>query len=258
MNETMKTIHSLRTTHGNFSEREVSENDLAQIIDACVHAANASARQSYSIIAVRDRKTVKEQFQYDGSKALLFCVDYNRISAAAGYLGHPFAAEGILGFITGSTDTILAAQTAAIAARSLGIDSLFTNSVHRRDLSEVYKAFGLPGKYCFPLITLILGYPVEEPGYLKGRLDGKGIIHNGKYQLLAEEELEQLVKEYDEAEKHLGIINNWTEMGFKHYLDWFYTKWCGRDNYAKQEEVLSVLGGSGFLGAQADKAKNGG
>lgn len=253
----MKTIRSLRTIHGNFSEREVSENDLSQILDACVHAATASARQSYSIIAVRDRKTVKEQFKYDGSKALLFCVDYNRISSAAGHLGHPFSSEGILGFITGSTDTILAAQTAAIAAKSLGIDSLFTNSVHRRDLSEVYKAFGLPGRYCFPLIALILGYPAEEPGYQKGRLDGKGIIHDGKYEILAEEELEQLVKEYDVVEKHLGLVDNWTEMGFKHYLDWFYTKWCGGDNCAKQEEVLSVLRRSGFLGVPADMAKNG-
>jgi acyl carrier protein len=190
----MKTIHELRTIHGNFSDRDVSENDLGQILEACVCAANASARQSYSIIAVRDRKTIKEQFQYEGSKALMFCVDYNRITAAAEHLGHTYKPDGITDFITGSIDTILAAQTAAIAAKSLGIDSLFTNSVHRRKLSDVYKAFNLPEENCFPLITLVLGYPSEEPGWKKGRLDGKGIIHNGKYEALAKEEIEQDTK----------------------------------------------------------------
>ena len=43
MNETLKTIHSLRTIHGNFSDQEVSSEDLNTILEACVRAANASA-----------------------------------------------------------------------------------------------------------------------------------------------------------------------------------------------------------------------
>ncbi|HEX2947804.1 MAG TPA: nitroreductase [Clostridia bacterium] len=252
MNETLKTIHELRTIHGHFSDRDVSENDLGQILDACVRAANASARQSYSIITVRDSKTVREQFQYDGSKALLFCVDYNRIIASAEHLGHTYKLDGITDFITGSIDTILAAQTAAIAAKSIGMDSLFTNSIHRRDLSDVYEAFNLPRKYCFPLITLILGYPVEEPGYSKGRLGGKGIIHNGRYETMAKEDLGRLVEKYDEKESHLGLIDNWPDMGHRHYLDWFFTKWSAGGNKAKQQEIISVLKEAGFIDMAAD------
>ena len=47
MNDTIKTINSLRTIHGNFSEREIKDEDIRVILGACVRAANASARQSY-------------------------------------------------------------------------------------------------------------------------------------------------------------------------------------------------------------------
>ena len=165
MNETCKTIHSLRTTHGNFSEQAISSEDLQTILNACVRAANASARQSYSIVVVEDKAVMKKVCGFVGSKALLFCADYNRLIDTAAHLGHGFAADGVVPFVTASTDTILAAQTAAIAARSLGIDSLFTNGIHRGDMSRVYELLDLPEAHCFPLIMLVLGYANRESEY---------------------------------------------------------------------------------------------
>ena len=52
MNETIKTIHSLRTIHGDFSDKKIPDSDFDAILDASVRAANASARQSYSIIVI--------------------------------------------------------------------------------------------------------------------------------------------------------------------------------------------------------------
>ncbi|EKD89214.1 MAG: hypothetical protein ACD_34C00149G0001 [uncultured bacterium] len=37
--------------------------------------------------------------------------------------------------------------------------------------------------------------------------------------------LNKMVAEYDDHEKHIGLVDNWEKMGFQHYLDWFYTKW---------------------------------
>lgn len=59
MNETLRTLHSLRTIHGNFSQREITDQDLHTILEAAMRAANASARQSYSIIVLEDRETMK-------------------------------------------------------------------------------------------------------------------------------------------------------------------------------------------------------
>jgi len=228
MNETLRTIHSLRTIHGDFSEREVGEADLAQILEASVRAANASGRQSYAIIVLDDRARMKDLFSYQGSRALIFCVDYTRIMALAKHLGHEFDNDHILGFIIGTMDTMLAVQTAVIAAKSLGIDSMVTNGLHRNSLDKVYETLKLPATSCFPLATVVLGYPREEPPYQKGRLDLGAVVHRGEYRPLTEAKLDEIVAQYDDPARHIGMIGNWQEQGFRHYLDWFYTKWTGK------------------------------
>jgi hypothetical protein len=42
-NETFATIAKLRTIHGDFSEKPISDQDLGTILGASVRAANASA-----------------------------------------------------------------------------------------------------------------------------------------------------------------------------------------------------------------------
>ncbi|MBI9050490.1 MAG: hypothetical protein JEZ00_13800 [Anaerolineaceae bacterium] len=247
MNETINTINSLYTTHGNFSTQDVKEEDMQTILKTCVRAANASARQSYSIVVIRDRERIRQLCGYTGSKALLFCVDYNRIMDVSNHLGHDYKASGIADFITGSTDTILAAQTAAICARSLGIDSLFTNGIQRGDINRIYDLVQLPEKGCFPLIMLVLGYADKEPTYLKGRYRGKGLIHDEQYQRCTERDLQNLIAEYDDPSKKMGMIQDWEKHGFTHYLDWFFEKWIGKGERPEKSQMLSLLERSGFL-----------
>ncbi len=244
MNDTIHTIQRLRTVHGAFSERRISDEDMRLILDCAVRAANASGRQSYSIIETSDREKMKLLCGYAGDRLLVFCVDFTRIMDLAAYLGHSFDVGGIIGFVTGSTDTILAAQTACIAAKSLGIDSLFTNGIHRGDLTRVYRILGLPEPYCFPLVALVLGYAETEPAFQKGRLSGAGVIHKESYHRLTREERDALVAEYDDPDRHLGLMQDWAKDGMAHYLDWFYTKWSKRPD---SEPFLSALQKAGFL-----------
>ena len=122
-------------------------------------------------------------FSYQGSRALIFCLDFNRIAATARYLNHAFDNDNIIGFITRSIDTMLAVQTAVIAAKSLGIDSLITNGLHRKELDVVYRKLKLPEASCFPLIAVVLGYPLQEPEYQKGRLSKEYLVHYNEYHL---------------------------------------------------------------------------
>lgn len=253
MNETMKTLHNLHTAHGNFSSREVSESDLKIILDACVCAASASARQSYSIIVIDDKVVMREYLDYVGSRALLFCVDYTRLNDTAEYLHHPHQCGGMQDFITGSTDTILAAQTAAVAATSLGIDTMFTNSIHRKDWDKLYDKFKLPRKHCFPLITLILGYSTNKHHTTRGRLNGSGVIHYAEYNRLNDKELEEIVMEYDIAEKNMGLefFKRDASQSYQRYLDWFYCVWskprADEVLQRKSDALWSVLRNAGFL-----------
>lgn len=241
MNETIRTINELRSIR-KFTKKEISKNDLNLILESCVKAATASARQTYSVIVIEDKSHMKK-LGYVGSKMLIFCLDFNRLLKLADFMGYNHPSIECKDFVTGSTDTILAAQTAAIAAKSLGIDSLYSNCIHRCSVDDLFEILDLPEKYCFPIIALVLGYSEKPQTTNKGRLYRTGVIHFGKYQKLTDKDKEDIKKEYDNPEKQfLSFIRNWKQKGYKHYLDCFFKEWCGysKKNENRLKEIKSV------------------
>ncbi len=251
VNETLKTIGSLRTIHGNFLDRPLPDSALETILRASIRAANASNMQSYSILVVKDRAKMKAVCTYQGSCMLVYCVDFNRLRASAESLGYSYFPDNIEEFVTASINASLAVQTAAIAAKSLGIDYLITNGIHRGDMERVWKLLDLPRTYCFPLIALVLGYPTEEPPYQKGRLDGPGVIHYDNYHRLSKEEVADITRQYDDKERHLALNEDWKAQGYKHYMDWWFKDWLGASKPTEQEtQMLRLLRRSGFVEPQ--------
>jgi nitroreductase len=246
-NETLATIGKLRTIHGDFSDKPVSDQDLETIVAASVRAANASAFQSYSIVVVRDPAMQRTVCGYRGSCTLVYLADLNRIIATGKRLGYDYDPGSMELFVTASTNTILAAQTAVIAAKSLGIDSLLTNGVHRGDMQRLWEKLDLPRQYCFPLIALVLGYAAQEPPFQKGRLSGPGVVHHGTYHNVTGEEADAIVRQYDDKTLHLGLVEDWDEKGHKHYLDWLHKEWLGRNRTPGETQILTRLRKAGFV-----------
>jgi nitroreductase len=250
-NETLKTIHSLRTIHGNFLDKPLPESALQTILKASVRAANASNMQSYSIVVVKDRALMKRVCTYQGGCMLLYCGDFNRLKDSAEHLGYSYFPDNMEEFVTAGINASLAVQTAAIAARSLGIDYLITNGIHRGDMAPVWRLLDLPEASCFPLIALVLGYPTEEPKHLKGRLDGPGIIHYEQYHRLTQEEIEEQIRQYDDPERHLALDEGWKARGYKHFMDWWFKDWLGGAKPTEKEtRTLRLLKRSGFVELQ--------
>ncbi len=248
-NETLKTIHRLHTTHGNFLDRPLADETLQTILRAGVRAAGASNNQSYAIVVVKDRPLMKKLCGYQGSCLLLFCADYNRMKASAAALGYDYEPGTVVDFVNATLNTLLVVQTAVIAARSLGVDSLLTNGVHRGDMERHWKLLDLPAKHCFPLIALVLGYADREPPHRTGRLEGLGVIHEGTYHHPTADEVAELVRQYDDKDRHLGLITDWDTQGYKHYLDWYFKVWAGRNRKPGEAEtqMLRLLKRSGFV-----------
>jgi nitroreductase len=251
-NETIGTIRALHTTHGNFANKTIPDTTLRTILQCSIRAANASNNQSYSIVVVTERGMMKEICGYQAGCLLLYCADYNRLKASAEALGDTFDPSNIESLLLASTNACLAAQTAVIAARSLGIDSLLTNGIHRGDMRRIWKLLDLPETHCFPVIALLLGYAASAPAYSMGRLDGAGIIHNGKYHRATPAEVQEIIGKYDDKKLHLGINENWDKEGYKHYLDWYFKAFLGpRAAAPKQEtQMLRLIRRSGFLDLQ--------
>lgn len=207
--------------------------------------------QSYSIVVSRDAAKIQKLTGYRGNCLLLYCADFTRAVDTARHLGHEFYADNMDALVTSSTNTILAAQTAVIAARSLGIDSLLTNGIHRGDMQRLWDILDLPRNGCLPLIALILGYAKAEPAHKTGRLRGPGVVHYERYHRLAKPELEELVRQHDDESLHLGLNEDWRKKGFQHYLDWFYKEWVsGRKPATGEGAMLKRLKQSGFIDGQ--------
>ena len=242
LNETLNVLFSLKSVR-NYSRKEIKKKNLDLILKAAIRAANSGNRQVYSVIVVDDKELMKKYF-YGGNKALIFLVDYNRWFDLARHLGYAIeeSVDGMRGFTISSMDAMLAAQSAAIAAKSLGIGSLFTTSLHREDMIKVYEFLRLPEKYCFPYLSLTLGYPEEVSKPLKGRVK-KGVIHYGKYQSLSQEELQEQIAEYDNESNNLGLVNEQQrkEEGFDHYLSYYFAKWSKSQPKQEIENFYATL-----------------
>jgi nitroreductase len=251
-NETIQTIQSLRTIHGDFSDKQVPDAQVQAVLDSCVRAANASNMQTYSIIVSRDPAKIQKLTSYRSSCLLLFCSDHTRLGDVAKHLDDPFNPVNLESFITSSTNTVLAAQTAVIAAKSMGIDSMLTNGIHRGDIERLWEILDLPQVSCFPLIALLLGYPKTEPAYRMGRLQGPGVIHHEKYHRLTNAEADEIARQHDDRSLHLALNDDWRQNGHKHYLDWFYKEWMARfKTPAGESPFFKRLKKSGFLNAQS-------
>ncbi|MCK5247224.1 nitroreductase, partial [Candidatus Bipolaricaulota bacterium] len=138
-------------------------------------------------------------------------------------------------------------------AKSLGIDSLFTNGMYRGDFSHVFDLLKLPEKYCFPLIALVLGYANQELSHLRGRLTGPCIVHRGEYHTADKDELRTIVQPYDDPDTNLELPIPWKEKGFEHFLDWFFEVWTSRAPMGKgRSQLFEWLIKTGFLSGDVD------
>jgi nitroreductase len=242
MNETIKTIYNLHTTHGNFTAQPVEEELIKTIVDACIRGANASNRQSYSIIVVKGEDRVKKVLSC-GLKspiALIFCADFNRIYDIGEYLGYPSSYDDLFNYLTAHTDAVIAAQTAVITATSLGLGHLYTNSIHnayRKNINELYTDLKLPEKHFFPVTAVMLGYEDQAPDYKTGRLSDTGIVHYESYEFLTKEQKEEIIQTVNNPENHFGGKGNCDT-----YLEYFYTKWAPplpQEKIKKTDELIS-------------------
>ena len=207
MNPTLELIHQRRSTRL-YDPTPLTEEEKSAILEAAMRAPTAGNMMLYTIIevedqALKDRLAVtcdNQPFIATAPYVLLFLADYQRwwdLYQAAGSeeiareLGiQPRApAEGDL--ILAMMDALIAAQTAALAAESLGIGSCYIGDIVE-NWETHQQLFDLP-RYTFPAVLLCLGKPAEKPLKKRSaRFERKFIVHQDRYRRFSEEELDEL------------------------------------------------------------------
>ena len=100
------------------------------------------------------------------------------------------------------------------------------------------------------------GFSESKSEKQHGRLNNDSVIHYGKYNELTEDKIKTLIREYNNHDIPIGLINDWEKFDLENYLDWLFTKWIqsvspSNDEASNGEErykdFYNILNKSGFL-----------
>jgi nitroreductase len=212
----------LQLTHRSvrqFGPRDVTGDELTALIAAAQSAPTSSNLQPWSVVAVRDPDRKARLATLAGNQAfvaqaplfLVWVADLGwarRIAhrAAAEIAAADYLETTIIGFV----DTALAAQNAVLAARSLGLGSVFVGAI-RNHPAEVAAELGLP-----PHAVAAFGLAVGEPdpaenAAVKPRLPQGAVLHRERYDAVAADEH---ITTYDERlsayNSRFGLPGDWS------------------------------------------------
>lgn len=192
-----------------FKKKALEPEVREQVIAAAMRAPTAGNMMLYSMIEISDQ-SIKDKlvescdnqpFIAKSPFVLLFLADYQRwydyflLSDVEGYCrkrSEKIRTPGEGDLMLACCDALIAAQTAVIAADSLGLGSCYIG-----DIMENYEfhqdLFNLP-RYTFPVALLCMGYPtisaLERP--LTNRFDRNHIVHTDTYKKAHATELEAM------------------------------------------------------------------
>ena len=205
MNPTLDVIEKRRSVRA-FSPEPISLEERQTILHAAFRAPTAGAMMLYSIIEVNDQalkdrlaETCDHQpFIAKAPYLLLFLADYQRWMDVYTYsgveercreLGVPYRTPQAGDLMLACCDALIAAQTAVIAAESMGIGSCYVGDILEQ--YEVHRQmFNLP-RYVMPLTLVCFGRPASPAASatqrkLVARFDRRFIVHTDRYQPISQ------------------------------------------------------------------------
>lgn len=207
MNPTLQVLQARRSIR-RYDPTPLTQAEKDAILEAAMRAPTAGAQMLYSIIEIEDQ-ALKDQlvdtcdhqpFIATAPYLLLFVADYQRwmdLFEAAGCEARAAElsiqprrpSEGDL--MLAMMDALIAAQTAVIAAASMGIGSCYIGDI-LENWEQHQEMFALP-RFTFPAALLCFGRPSAPPeGRQTPRFDRKFIVHQNAYRQFSAEELDEL------------------------------------------------------------------
>ena len=158
-----------------FTDDPVDDETVERIVSAGFSAATSSNLQGTTVIRVRNPKTRSAIAELAGGQSyvetaaafLVWCADLHRSAVACEMAGGEFHPGMTEHFIIAATDCAIAAQSAVVAAESIGLGICYIGGI-RNDPAKMTELLELPDQVV-PLFGLCLGVPDQDPA-LKPRL----------------------------------------------------------------------------------------
>lgn len=167
MNETLNTIFSRKSVRA-FTDREISPEDKQTVLRAAASSPTAGNQQLYTVLDITDpalkarlAETCDHQpFIAEAKMVLIFCADCSKWYRAFRDAGCAPRTPGAGDLLLAASDANIAAQTAVLAAESLGIGSCYIGDIMEN--CEIHRELLHLPEYVFPAAMLVFGYPTEQ------------------------------------------------------------------------------------------------
>ena len=245
-NDVLATILNHRSVRG-FLPTALPDGTLELLIAAAQSASTSSNLQFWSVIAVQEpvRKSRiaelagQQQFIRDAPLLLVWLADLSRLDRiAAEYQAQVDGTHYLEEFIVGIVDAALAAQSALIAAESLGLGGVYIGAM--RNLPEqVAEALKLP-PHVFAVFGMSIGYPdAARASDIKPRLPQSLVLHREEYSTAPHgEAVDSYNTTMRQFQREQGMKSiDWTQQCFNRVKDAAALR--GRD---RMREALRNLG----------------
>ena len=246
MLEQMKNRRTIRK----YTEQDISDELLNELLDVAARASNTGNIQLYSVVVTRD-KVQKERLApahfnqpmvIEAPVVLTFCADANRFVKWASYRQADAGFDNFQTFIAAVIDSMLFAQTFCVAAeeKGLGICYLGTTTYNAAPIIE---ALSLP-RLVVPITTITVGYPADPLPEQCERLPLNAIVHQEQYTDYTELSIDALYRDKELLNRRF-VEENGKETLAQVFTDIRYTR---KNNEFFSEEFLKVIKSQGFFG----------
>jgi len=233
-----------------YTDKDIDETLLNEILEAGIRASTTGNMQVYSIIVTRDEKKKEalapmhfNQPMITGAPVVLtFCADFNRFNKWCEQRNATPGYDNFLSFMTAAIDALLVAQNVCVAAESKGLGICYLGTTTYM-ADKIIEQLELP-KGVVPVTTVTVGYPAEDPG-LTDRLPLDAVVHHESYKDYSSEDIDRIYSGKESLEENKAFVKeNDKETLAQVYTDVRYKK---ADNEHFSEVLKNVLKAQGFF-----------
>lgn len=201
MNEVLGILHGRKSVRA-FTGKGISPENKNAILQAACSAPSAGNQQLYTILDITDPGLLQQlavscdnqPFIAQAPMALVFCADQRKWLDAFLAGGCQPRKPGPGDFALALADAFIAAQTAVIAAQSLGIGSCYIGDVMEH-CTLVRTMLALPN-LVFPAAMVVFGYPTPQQArrVKPARCSLEHIVHENRYRRMDATELGTMLR----------------------------------------------------------------
>jgi nitroreductase len=248
-NMNIQSYFTQRVTVRNYSDKEILDEEIKEMLEAASHAPNTGNMQLYSVVVTRNKELLTKlapahfnQPAFTGANvALTFCADINRFEKWCEQRDAQPGFRNLQTLTAALIDASLFAQQFCTVAEMQGLGCCYLGTT-TYNASQIAEVLELPNGVV-PVTTLSLGYPADK-GSDAGRLPIEAIMHADKYKDYTPDDINRLYadKEARDDSKQFVKDNNKTTLA-QVFTDVRYTR---ANNEYFSDAFKSFIKGAGF------------